>query len=104
MTETAFMVLSFIGGFLLGTVFFGGLWFTVKRAVDAPLPALWVFISFILRMGIALFGFYFISAGDWQKLVVCLFGFIVSRFLVIFLTKRYDEEQKQLKKEDNHEA
>ncbi len=38
--ETIYMILAFVAGLALGTVFFGGLWFTVKKAVTAKIPAL----------------------------------------------------------------
>ena len=104
MIETSYMILAFIGGMLLGTLFFGGLWFTVKKAVASKIPALWVLSSFLFRVSITLVGFYFIGLGDWKKLVVCLVGFIVARFVVIHYTKSIDEKELQLKKEAAHEA
>ena len=37
--------------------------------------------------GIGVAGFYFIAGGDWRKLVVCLLGFVIARFLVTRLTR-----------------
>ena len=104
MNETAYMILAFTGGIVLGILFFGGLWFTVKKAVTAKVPALWIFSSFFLRVSITLVGFYFIGAGNWQRLVVSLVGFIVARFVVIRFTKSIDEKQTSLKKEAAHET
>ncbi|MEO9146201.1 MAG: ATP synthase subunit I [Ginsengibacter sp.] len=104
MTEISYMILVFIVGMLLGTLFFGGLWFTVKKTVVSKTPALWVFGSFLFRVSITLLGFYFIGLGDWEKLIICLIGFIIARFLVIHYTKSIDEKELQLKKEMDHEA
>ena len=104
MNETLLMIAAFVAGMALGTLFFGGLWLTVKKVVSAKVPALWVLGSFIFRVGIVLLGFYFIGAGNWQRLVSCLVGFIVARFIVIHVTKPIDEKQIQLKKEAAHEA
>jgi F1F0 ATPase subunit 2 len=104
MDETLLMILAFIAGTALGIIFFGGLWLTVKKVVTAKVPALWVLGSFIFRVGIVLTGFYFISSGSWQRLVSCLIGFIVARFIVIQLTKSIDEKHIQIKKEPAHEA
>jgi F1F0 ATPase subunit 2 len=104
MTEISNMILSFIVGMLLGTFFFGGLWFTVKKTVTSKIPALWVLSSFLFRVSITLAGFYFISLGDWKKLITCLVGFIIARFVVIHFTKPIDEKELQLKKEASHEA
>ena len=104
MNETLLMIVAFVAGMALGTLFFGGLWLTVKKVVTAKVPALWVLGSFIFRVGIVLLGFYFIGAGSWQRLVSCLIGFIVARFIVIHFTKSIDEKQIQLRKETAHEA
>jgi hypothetical protein len=40
MNETLLMILAFIAGIALGIIFFGGLWFTVKKIVAAKMPAL----------------------------------------------------------------
>ena len=104
MNEISTMILSFTGGILLGIIFFGGLWFTVKKIVAAKTPAVLVFISFIIRVAITVIGFYFIGSGNWQKLIACMLGFIIARFIVIHYTKAIDERKLQLKKEDSHEA
>ena len=104
MNETLLRIAAFIAGMALGTLFFGGLWLTVRKIVTAKVPALWVLGSFIFRVGIVLLGFYFIGAGSWQRLVSCLIGFVVARFIVIHFTKSIDEKQIQLRKEAAHEA
>ena len=104
MSEILYMILAFIAGLALGTLFFGGLWFTVKKAVTAKIPAIWFFVSLLFRLSITLIGFYYISQGSWQRLLICVFGFVAARFIVIHFTKLFDEKQLQLKKEDNHET
>ena len=86
MNETLTMVLALVTGVLLGAMFFGGLWWTVQKGVSSKRPALWFFGSFLLRMSIALAGFYFISLGHWDRLLACLLGFVIARFLVTRLT------------------
>ena len=104
MNETIYMILAFIAGLILGTFFFGGLWFTVKKAVNAKIPALWIFSSFFFRIGITVVGFYFVSSGDWKRLLICVAGFIVARTFVLYFTKSIDEKQILLKREVSHEA
>jgi F1F0 ATPase subunit 2 len=72
-------------GLLLGASFFGGLWWTVRRGLSAKRPALWFFGSVVLRMSIVLVGFHLVSSGDWRRLLACLLGFVVARFLVTTL-------------------
>ena len=102
MNETLNMILAFIAGVAIGTFFFGGLWFTVRKAVNAKTPALWFFGSFFLRVSITMVGFYFISLGNWQHLLVALLGFVIARFIVTHFTKSI--EINQHKKVLNHEA
>ena len=102
MSEILYVILAFIAGMVLGMLFFGGLWFTVKKAVTAKKPAIWFFISFFLRVSIILIGFYYISLGSWQRLIFSLIGFIIARFVVTHLTKSIDK--KQTKGEVYHET
>jgi F1F0 ATPase subunit 2 len=104
MNEIVYMILAFLGGLLLGTLFFGGLWFTVRKLVTSKIPALLFLGSFILRVGITLTGFYYISSGSWQRLLICVAGFIIARFAVIHFTKLSEEKQVLLKKEISHET
>lgn len=87
MIETGMMILSLFAGFLLGVFFFGGLWWTTKKAVLSKLPALWFLISLFVRLGITISVIYFISREHWQRMLICLLGFIIARMIVIRLTK-----------------
>ncbi len=102
MSDILVMIFAFVAGMALGVFFFGGLWFTVKKAVSAKIPAIWFFISFFFRVSIVIIGFYYISEVGWQGLIICLSGFIIARFLVTHLTKSIDK--KQGKGEVFHEA
>ena len=90
MNESLIVILACLAGGVLGTIFFGGLWWTICKAVDSPRPALWFFVSLLLRMGLILFGFYFVSGGQWKRLVACLVGFIVARLVVLRLTQKQE--------------
>lgn len=104
MNEISIRVVPFIVGFLLGVIFFGGLWFTVKKLITSKMPALLVLSSFILRISIVMAGFYFEGLGDWKKLVACLIGFLVARYAIIRFTESVDGKTLQIKKEAAHEA
>jgi len=104
MNEIVYKILAFIVGLLLGTIFFGGLWFTVRKLVTSKRPALWFLGSFILRVSNTLIGFYYISSGSWQRLIICVAGFIIARFAVIHFTKLSKEKLILLKKEVSHET
>ncbi|MBE0532042.1 MAG: ATP synthase subunit I [Rhodospirillales bacterium] len=87
MNETLTLVLALAAGGGLGAVFFGGLWWTVRKGVSSKQPALWIFGSLLLRGILALVGFYFVSGGQWQRLLACLLGFVMARLVVTWLTQ-----------------
>jgi F1F0 ATPase subunit 2 len=87
MSETQTLMLAWVEGGLLGAIFFGGLWWTVRKGLSSTQPALWFFGSLMLRMSTASTGFYFASGGDWQRLLLCLLGFVMASLLVRRLTR-----------------
>lgn len=87
MSDVWMLAPALIVGCLLGTVFYGGLWWTVRKGMASAHPARWFFGSFLLRMGIAVGGFYVIANGDWKKMLACLAGFIIARIVVAWLTR-----------------
>jgi F1F0 ATPase subunit 2 len=87
MTEALSLVLALLTGVLLGAVFFGGLWWTVSRMASSHRPALLLFGSLLLRTSVALGGFYLIGRGHWERLLLCLFGFVMARILITLLTR-----------------
>jgi F1F0 ATPase subunit 2 len=87
MNEIFSLVLALVTGVLLGAMFFGGLWWTVQKGASSTRPALWFFSSLLLRMSIALAGFYLIAGDRWERLVACLLGFVMARLIVMRLTR-----------------
>ena len=102
MNESLILAFALVIGLLLGTIFFGGLWWTVRKGISSKSPALWFLGSMLLRMGIVLGGFYFIGRGDWQRIVVCLLGFIIARIIVMRLTRTPIEHSNSTLKEVGH--
>src|SRR5580692_1241927 len=74
MNETLARILAWAAGGALGGMFFGGLWWTVRKAVSSKRPALWFLGSLVLRMTIAVTGFYVSSGGHADRLLLCLLG------------------------------
>ena len=101
MNETLILVLAWVMGVLLGAMFFGGLWWTVRKGVSSKRPAIWFFGSLLLRTSIALVGFYVIAGGHWERLLVCLLGFFIARLIVTRLT-RAAEKPTCLAQEGSH--
>ena len=102
MNETLMLVVASVTGLVLGAIFFGGLWWTVRKGVSSPRPALWFLGSTLLRMSIVLAGFYFVGRGHWDRMLVCLLGFVIARFLVMRLTRTPVENPNSAAKEAGH--
>ena len=99
MNEWLTLALAGMAGLLLGAFFFGGLWWTVRLGVTSKRPALLFLGSMLLRTGVVIAGFYVVSDGHWQRLLACLFGFAIARFIVTRLTgpplEHYDTPAKE---------
>lgn len=92
MNDLALLFLSGIAGLALGTFFFGGLWWTVKKGLASPRPGLWFLTSLLCRTGIVLAGFYLVGNGDSRRLLVCLLGFITARFIITRITREQPQK------------
>lgn len=92
MNEWIPLVTAALTGVLLGAVYFGGLWLTVRKAVSAQRPGALVALSFAGRSLLALAGFYLASAGRVERLLACLVTFLLVRQLFL-LRSRYSMER-----------
>ncbi len=91
MNEPLSLASALGAGVLLGGIFFGGLWWTVRRGVSSKRVALWFLGSMLLRTCIALLGFYFVLGGNWERLLTGLLGFIIARSIVTRLTREAEQ-------------
>lgn len=92
MSETALVeslgvLTAALVGMIVGIVFFGGLWWTVRRALSSGQAAIWFSGSFLARTAIALTGFYFAAQGDWRRMLGCVAGFLGARLCVVRFTR-----------------
>jgi len=91
MNDMLSLGISWVAGVLLGAMFFGGLWWTVRRGVASRRPGLLFFASLMLRTSLVVAGAYFVGRGNgqprWQPLLLCLLGFAVARLIVMWLTR-----------------
>jgi F1F0 ATPase subunit 2 len=100
--EMVWLMLALPAGVVLGTFFFGGLWWTVRKGVWSEQPASWFFGSLLLRMSVALAGFYLVGNGDWRQLLLCLIGFVAARLVVTRLTRNSGDHQGYPESEARH--
>jgi F1F0 ATPase subunit 2 len=91
MNEPLTLILAAIAGCMLGVVFFGGLWWTVRKGLSSSQPAFLFLASMLLRTGIVLGGFYFIANQHMGRLLVCLLGFVAARIVVMQMTRPTQE-------------
>ena len=96
MGEILILIRTLLVGALLGGMFYGGLWWTVRRAVSIRHIGVWVSGSFLLRTSIAVGGLYFATHGDWRALLACLLGFLMARICVTRLTRAPPEPKGRL--------
>ncbi len=102
MSDILALALALFTGGLLGVFFFGGLWWTVQKGVTSEMPATWFLGSLLLRTCLILGGFYIVSQGHWSRLMACLLGFLIARFIVVKrLTRAPADEPSQLQEETN---
>ncbi len=95
MNEIIAIALALGGGIVIGIFFFGGLWWTIKKGIISKKPALWFFISLLIRLSVALVGFYLIGNKHWERMLVCLAGFLVGRYLINRVTRILGVRQNQ---------
>ena len=87
MNEKTGVLAAALAGMLLGGFFFGGLWWTVRKALSSGQAALWFSGSFLARTAVILAGIYFVAQGDWRRMAGCVAGFLGARLLVIRFTR-----------------
>ena len=86
MTDVLTLAFDLTAGLMLGAIFYGGLWWTVRR-VCAGAAGLWLVASFLLRSAVALAGFYAIARATWSGAIACLVGFFAARMVVTRITR-----------------
>jgi F1F0 ATPase subunit 2 len=84
----------------LGLIFFGGLWLTIRWLPTSRWPVVLTLGSLLGRMAVTLVGFYLVLAGRWERLLACLVGFVLSRYLVVALSRPEEAKEPPAQKEE----
>jgi F1F0 ATPase subunit 2 len=87
MTGLALLTLALASGLLLGAFVFVGLWWTLRRGLAAPNPALWFGLSALVRLAVVIVGFYYLTLTGWPSVVMGLLGLLMARFAVTRLLR-----------------
>lgn len=77
------LIVAFTAGCVVGLVYFGLLWWTVRRIPTARRPGLLLLGSLVGRLAAALAAFYVVMDGRWERMAACLLGFLVVRQVMI---------------------
>jgi F1F0 ATPase subunit 2 len=78
-----FIIGSLLWGSVLGFIYFGGLWLTVRRLATVKHQAILMLGSFVVRNALMVIGFLPVIKQGWQYALICLAGFTVVRFIMI---------------------
>ena len=103
MNEVLSLLPALFVGIILGILFFGGLLLTVRLGLSSKHPTLIFLGSMIIRMAIVILGFYYIGGDSWQKMMVCLGGFLIARIAITQITKKDKQAKPELIKEVSDE-
>jgi F1F0 ATPase subunit 2 len=74
------LLLAALAGVALGLVYFGGLWWTVRRLQIWRQPHWALLASFVVRAGLVLPVFVLLALRGALPLVFALLGFLAARF------------------------
>ncbi|MEL6148096.1 MAG: ATP synthase subunit I [Chloroflexota bacterium] len=88
-------VIAIVSGSVAGGIFYGGLWWTVKRMVTHRMPPMWMFASFVLRSASVLLIFYAVIAvtDSLLCLAATLLVFFITRTLTILHIRPMERRQ-----------
>jgi len=99
MTELLVLTLAFLAGSVLGFIFYGGLWLTVRKVVTTKRQPLWLPASLFVRILITFVGFFIICAASSKNFASCIAGFVVARLIVFQLVLAWKQKNSYLDSE-----
>jgi len=76
------IVVGSLAGFVFGLVYFGGLWVTLGQAQRSPRPYAILGLSFVLRTGLIIAGFYLLLVQNIVALIAGVAGFTIVRVIM----------------------
>lgn len=88
MNEAGLLAGCGLTGLALGSAYFAGLWWTVRRAVTSQRPAAWFAASFAVRALLAGAVFWLVARHGAAAVLTSLAGFVVARVVATRLVGR----------------
>ena len=88
MPDWLILSVALFTGMALGLIFFGGLWWTVRRGLVSSRTALWFLASLLVRTAIVIAGFLLVCGDDWRRWLAALLGFSAARLVVTRMTRQ----------------
>jgi F1F0 ATPase subunit 2 len=67
-------------GIMLGCVYFGGLWLTIRQIPHSRQPGLAMLASLLVRLALVALGLYLLADGHWQRYAAALAGLLIARW------------------------
>lgn len=77
------LAISFLAGLATGGLYFAGLWKTVETGLKSDWAVAWFAGSLFVRIGLMLGVFWIASQYRADRLLACLAGFVLARFIAI---------------------
>jgi F1F0 ATPase subunit 2 len=65
-------------GALIGALYFGRLWLTIRMLPRLNHPMLWLLAGTFARLALVLAAFLLVSEGEWARLAACLAGLVAT--------------------------
>lgn len=82
MPEPITFILILLAGLGLGFLFYGGLWLTVRALPKSRHPTALFLASFWGRNALAIAGLILAMDSRWERAVICMVGFALSRVVL----------------------
>ncbi|MDB9348267.1 ATP synthase subunit I [Nodularia spumigena] len=83
MNNIIYLLIALPLGFTLGIFYFVNLWLTVRQIPTTQWPFRLIVGSFVGRTSITILGLYLIMDGNWKRMLISLFGFVLARSILI---------------------
>ncbi|MGL5000916.1 MAG: ATP synthase subunit I [Cetobacterium sp.] len=82
------MILAFLGGIVLGLLFFYSLDLGLESSKKFQNPSLFIFLASLFRILILLVGFYYLSQNNGHNFFAAILGALASRIYIVYFYKK----------------